>query len=97
MVLGESLHITSEYLTHKAKIVLAVSKVEALKVENYKLKKDLISAIDETNTIKKKVKVLRDDLRAERQLTPGEIRATPSCEGEGKDCCCQGRGGFLAN
>ena len=53
--------------------------MEALKVENYKLKKDLISAIDETNTIKKKVKVLRDDLRAERQLTPGEIRATPGC------------------
>ena len=46
-----------------------VSKVEALEVENSKVKKDLISAMDEANTIKERVKVLGDDLRAERQLT----------------------------
>lgn len=37
--------------------------------ENSKLKKDLISAMDEANTTKEKVKVLSDDLRVERQLT----------------------------
>ena len=68
-VLGESLHLTSEYLTHKAKIALAVSRMEALEVENSKLKKDLIAVMDEANSIKEKAKVLGDDLRAERQLT----------------------------
>ena len=68
-VLGESVHITSEYLTHEAKVTSAVSRVEALEAENSKLKKDLISTMDETNTIKKKVKVLGDDLKVERQLT----------------------------
>ena len=43
-----------------------VSKVEALEAENSKLKKDLISAMNKANTVKEKVKVLGDDLRAER-------------------------------
>ena len=68
-VLGESLHITSEYLTQEAKITSAMSRVEALEVENSKLKKDLIAAMDEANFVKEKVKSLGDDLRAERQLT----------------------------
>ena len=46
-----------------------MSRVEALEAENSKLKKDLISAMDEANTVKEKVKVLGDNLRAERQLT----------------------------
>ena len=33
------------------------------------MRKDLISAMDEANTSKEKVKVLSDDLRAKRQLT----------------------------
>ena len=68
-VLGESLHITSEYLTHEAKIASVVSRVEALEVEYSKLKKDLIVVIDEANTVKEKGKALGDDLKAERQLT----------------------------
>ena len=68
-MLGESLHITSEYLTHEAKIASAVSRVEALEAENSKLKKDLISVMNEANTIKEKAKALGDNLRAERQLT----------------------------
>ena len=46
-----------------------MSRVKALELENSKLKKDLISAMDEANTINEKVKVLGDDLKAERQLT----------------------------
>jgi len=42
------------------------SKVEALEAENSKLKKDLISTMDEANTVKEKVKVLGDKLKAER-------------------------------
>ena len=33
------------------------------------MRKDLITAMDEANTVKEKAKVLFDDLRAERQLT----------------------------
>ena len=68
-VLGESLRITSEYLSQEAKVVSAVSKVETLKAENSKLEKDLIIAMDEANTLKEKIKVMGDDLRVERQLT----------------------------
>ena len=68
-VLGESFHITSEYLTHEAKVVLTMFRVEALEADNFKLKKDIISAMVDANTIKEKVKVLGDDLRAKRQLT----------------------------
>ena len=46
-----------------------MSKMEALEVENSKLKKDLIVAMDEANTIKEKTKTLSDNLKAERQLT----------------------------
>ena len=66
---GESLYIISEYLTHEAKIASAVSRVEALEVENSKLKKDLIVVMDEANTVKEKVKALGDNLKAKRQLT----------------------------
>ena len=68
-MLGESLHITSEYLSKEANVASAVSKVEALEAENSKLKKDLIAAMDKANIIKEKAKVLSDDLRAEKQLT----------------------------
>ena len=47
----------------------ARSQVVALEAENSKLRKDLITAMDETNTYKENAKVLSDDLRAKRQLT----------------------------
>ena len=65
-VLGESFHITSEYLTQEAKITSAVSRVGALESEYSKLKRDLITAMDKANTAKEKAKSLGDDLRAER-------------------------------
>lgn len=67
-VLGETIHITLEYSSHEAKAALVGSKVEALEEENSKLRKDLITAMDEVNIAKEKAKVKSDDLRAERQL-----------------------------
>ncbi|KAK9997457.1 hypothetical protein SO802_022143 [Lithocarpus litseifolius] len=67
-VLGESFHITSEYLAQDTKFVSAVSRVDTLEAENSKLKKDLIIAMGEANAMKEKLKVMGDDLRAERQL-----------------------------
>ena len=65
-----SLHITSEYLTQEVRVPSVVSRVEVLEAENLKLKKDRNATMDEANTIiKEKVKVWRDNLRAERQLT----------------------------
>ena len=68
-MLGESLHITSEYLTQKAKVASLKSKMEAMEVETSTLKQNLIDSIGEATILKEKVKALSDDLRAERQLT----------------------------
>ena len=68
-MLGGTIHITSKYLGHEAKAVLAGSKVEALEAENPKLRRGFISAMDEANTTKQKAKALVDDLKVEKQLT----------------------------
>ena len=68
-MLGESLHIASEYLTQEAKVASLTSKMEALEEENSMLKKKLIDSMHEANTLKESAKSLTDDLQAERQLT----------------------------
>ena len=68
-MLGESLHITSEYFTQEAKVASLTSRMEALERENSKLKKNSIVSMDETTSLKAKVKTLDDDLRVERKLT----------------------------
>ena len=68
-VLRESLHITSEYLTQKAKVASLTSRMEALEKENSDLKKNLIASMDEITSLKEKVKTLDDDLKVERKLT----------------------------
>ena len=68
-MLGESLHITTEYLTQEAKVASLTSKMEAMEAETSKLKQNLIESMGKANTLKVKVKALSDDLRAERQLT----------------------------
>ena len=67
--MGESLYLTSEYLAHEAKVESTRSHVTTLEAENSKLKKELISAMNEANLVKEKVKTLTDELRTERQLT----------------------------
>lgn len=42
--------------------------MEVLEAKNAKLKRDLISAMDEANTAKEKAKTLADDLRVEKQV-----------------------------
>ena len=69
-VLRETIHITSKFLSQEARASSAETKAKGLEVELSKLRKDLIVAMDKANTTKEKAKVLFDDLRAERQLTP---------------------------
>ena len=68
-MLGESFHITSKYLTQKAKVASLTSRMEVLETKNSTLKKKLIDSMDEATTLKETVKTLSDDLRTERQLT----------------------------
>ena len=68
-MLGESLHITAEYLTQGAKVASLTTRMEALEKENSDLRTNLITSMDEATTLKEKVKVLEDDLRVERGLT----------------------------
>ena len=68
-MLGESLHIASEYLTQEAKVASLTSRMEALDEENSVVKKNLIESMHEVNTLKESTKTLTNDLRAARQLT----------------------------
>ena len=63
-VLGEIIHITSEYLANE-KAVVANSKMEALKAEGSHLRKDLIAVMDDSNVSREKIKALSNELRAE--------------------------------
>ena len=68
-MLGESHHLTSEYLALEAKVESTQSHVTTLEAENSKLKKELIVAMSEANLAKEKLKTLTDELRAEQELT----------------------------
>ena len=68
-MLGESLHIASEYLTQEAKVASLASRMEVLEEKNSTLKKKLIESMHEVNTLKESSKTLADNLRAEHQLT----------------------------
>ena len=65
-VLGETMHITSQYLVNEEKAVMATSKVEALEVEASSLRKDLIVTMDVNNSSKEKIKALTEELNAEK-------------------------------
>ena len=67
-VLGETMHITSQYLANEEKAVVATSKAEALEAEASGLQKDLIESMDAHNTSKEQVKALTKELEAERLL-----------------------------
>ena len=67
-MLGESLHLTSEYLALEAKVESARSHVMTLEAENSKLKKELIVAMNDANLVKEKLKTLTKELRVEREL-----------------------------
>ena len=60
-VLGETIHITLEYLVNEEKAIVANSKVEALKAKGSCLRKDLITAMDDSNASKERLLVLQKD------------------------------------
>ena len=68
-MLGESLHLTSEYLASKGKVESARSHASSLEVENSKLKKELIAVKNVANLAKEKLRILTKELRVERELT----------------------------
>ena len=67
-VLGETMHITSQYLMSEEKAVVASSKVKALEAEAFSLKKDLIEAMDSNNLSKEKIQALTKQLNAQKLL-----------------------------
>ena len=67
-MLGETIHITSQYLANEEKAVVANSKVEALEAEASGLRRDLIAAMDANNTSKEQIKVLIEQLASEKLL-----------------------------
>lgn len=67
-MLGETIHITSEYLVHKEKANVVGSKVEALEAKGSRMRKDLITMMDDYNAAKEKVKALTEELKTEKLL-----------------------------
>ena len=63
-MLGESLHITSEYFTQEAKVASLTSKMKAFEAKNFTLKKNFIDSMGKATNLKEKVKTLSDDLKA---------------------------------
>ena len=68
-MLGESPHLTSEYLAPEAKVKSARSHVSSLEAENSKMKKELIAAINDANLAKEKLRTSTEELRVKRELT----------------------------
>ena len=62
------MHITSQHLINEEKAVMANFKAEALGVEVSRLRKDLISAMDDNNASKEKIKTLSEELSTKKLL-----------------------------
>ena len=62
------MHLTTQFLANEEKMVIATSKVEALEAEASGLRKDLIAVMDAYNASKEQVKVLAEQLEAEKLL-----------------------------
>ena len=67
-VLGETMHITTQYLANEEKAIVANSKVEALEIEASSLWNDLGAAMDTLNASKEQAKVLTEQLESKKQL-----------------------------
>ena len=65
-VLGETMHITTQYLANEEKAVVANSKVEPLEIKALGLRNDLGVAMDALNASKEKNKVLSEQLESEK-------------------------------
>lgn len=59
---------SQEYLAHEEKAVVAGSKVEALEAKGSRLRKDLITMMDDNYASKEKIKALSEELKVEKLL-----------------------------
>ncbi|KAF3948598.1 hypothetical protein CMV_025426 [Castanea mollissima] len=48
-VLGETIHLSLEYLAQGAKVESSLSRIKVLEMENSKLKKDLIASMEDVH------------------------------------------------
>ena len=67
-MLGETIHITSQFLMNEEKAMVATSKAEALEAEATGLTRDLITAMDVNSTSKEKIQALTKQMNAKRLL-----------------------------
>ena len=72
-VLGETMHITTQYLVNEEKAVVANSKVEVLETEASGLQNDPGAVMDALNTSKEQTKVLTEQLESKKQLVKQKV------------------------
>ena len=93
-VLGKSLHITSEYLVSKAKVESARSHTSSVEAENSKLRKELITTMDDANQAKEKLRTLTEELRVERELTKEKDKQIAATRERAKGLAAKAAVGF---
>ena len=93
-MLGESLHITSEYLASGAKVESARSHASSLKAKNSKLRKELIAAMDDANQAKEKLRTLTDELKVKRELTKEKDKQIAAARERAKGLAAKAVKGF---
>ena len=67
-VLGESLRLTTDYLSIEEKVVVTQSKAESIEAESSQLRKDLMEAMDQVMKSKEKAYELKKALKVEKKL-----------------------------
>ena len=63
------IHISTEYLGQEEKAIMVESKVEALEAKAKKLRRDLITTMDDASTAREKATTLANKLKVKKQLT----------------------------
>ena len=62
------MHLTTQFLANEEKAIMATSKVKDLEAKASRLRRDSIASMDAHNTSKEQVKVLTEQLGAEKLL-----------------------------
>ena len=93
-MLGESLHPTSEYLASEAKVESARSHASSLEAENSKLKKELITAMNDANLAKEKLRTSTEELRVEWELTKEKDKQLAAARERAKGLAAKAIKGF---
>ncbi|XP_075671764.1 uncharacterized protein LOC142641251 [Castanea sativa] len=65
-VLGETVHLSSEYLAQEVKVESSLSRIKVLEMENSKMKRELIASMENAQQAREEARKLSDELKVEQ-------------------------------